>query len=56
MSDRLERIEAVLWAAMRAPKEDYLVYKTYRDRLGELCLTTEEYQENVKKLIEILRV
>lgn len=56
MSDRLERIEAVLLAAKKAPKEDYSVYKTYRNKLGELCLTPEEYQKNVKKLIEILRV
>lgn len=51
-----DTIEEVLNDAMTAPKEDYFIYEKYKRMIWDLSVSCDEYQEDIKKLTEILKV
>jgi len=50
------KIKNLLQYAKTQPKRDYRVFSRLKNRLNDLSLTPEEYQEAVKQLAQVLRV
>lgn len=50
------KIKNLLQYAKTQPKRDYRVFSRLKNRLNDLSLTPEEYQEAVKRLARVLEV
>lgn len=50
------KVKDLLQYAKTQPKRDYRVFSRMKNRLNELDLTPEEYQEAVKQLAQVLGV
>lgn len=51
-----EHIKNLLQYAKTQPKRDYRVFSRLKNRLNDLGLSPEEYQEAVKQLARVLEV
>lgn len=50
------KVKDLLQYAKTQPKRDYRVFSRLKNRLNDLSLTPEEYQEAVKQLARVLGV